>query len=75
MVKLAILLLLPASALSYYTQLSCVKTVVERLSFSEFNIDKLFTQTLTKFYCINAFNVGGCLATCLTFRPLLTIDP
>ena len=25
-------------------------------------------------FCINVFNVAGCLASCLTFRPFLTLD-
>ena len=44
------------------------KTDVEKFNFSELK----FTQSLTKFYCISIFNVGGCLASCLTFRPFLT---
>ena len=26
-------------------------------------------------FCINVFNVGGCLASCLSFRPFLTFRP
>ena len=53
------------------------KIVEEKFSFSELKMEKvkLFTQTLTKFYCISVFNVGGCLASCLTFRPFLTFEP
>ena len=52
------------------------KTVVEKLSFSELKIEKvkLFTQSLTKLYCISVFNVGFCLVTCLTFGPFLMLD-
>ena len=28
-----------------------------------------------KFFCICVFNGGGCLASCLTFRPFSTLDP
>ena len=35
---------------------------------------KIFTQSLTKIFCIRVFNVGGCLASCLTFKPFLTLD-
>ena len=50
---------------------------VEKFSFSELNIKivTVFTQTPTKTFCICIFNVGGCLASCLTFRPFLTLDP
>ena len=53
------------------------KTVEGKFSSSELKIEKvkLFTQSLTKFYCISVFNVGGCLASCLTFRPFLTLNP
>ena len=52
------------------------KTVVEKLSFSELKIEKvkLFTQSLTKLYCISVFNVGVWLVTCLTFGPFLMLD-
>ena len=33
-----------------------------------------YSQSLTKFCCITVFKVGGCLASCLTFRPFLTLD-
>ena len=61
----------------YYTQLSCAKTVAEKLSFSELKNEKVafVTQSQTKTFCISVFNVGGCLASCLTFRPFLTLDP
>ena len=53
------------------------KIVVKKFSFSELNIEKvkLFTQGLTKCYCIGVFNAGGCSASCLSFRPFLTLDP
>ena len=53
------------------------KTVEGKFSSSELKIKKvkLFTQSSTKFYCISVFNVGGCLASCLTFRPFLTLNP
>ena len=53
------------------------KTVLEKFSFSEFKIKKVkfFTQGPTKIIYINVFNVGGCLASCLTFRPFLPLDP
>ena len=71
-VKLTIFLLLPVSALNIiYTIKLCQKTVVEKFSFSELKIEevKIFTLGLTK------FNVGGCLASCSTFRPFLTFEP
>ena len=41
------------------------KTVVKKSSFSELKIEKVkfCTESLTKFYCISVFNVGGCLAS------------
>ena len=58
------------------TQSSCPKIVVEKFSSSELKIEKVkwFTQRLTKFYCISVFNVGVCLAGCLTFGPFITLD-
>ena len=52
------------------------KTVVEKFSFSELKIQKvkLLTHNLTKFYCIFIFNVGGCLASYLTFRLFVKLD-
>ena len=60
----------------YCAQLSCAKTVVEKFSFSELKIEKVkfFTQSLTKIFYTRVFNVGRCLASCLTFRPFLTLD-
>ena len=48
---------------------------MEKFSFSELKIEKVkrFTQSNQNF-CINVFNVGGCLASCLTCRPFLTLD-
>ena len=53
------------------------KTVLEKFSFSEHNIKKVtfFTESLTQTFYISIFNVGGCLASCLTFKPFLTLDP
>ena len=54
------------------------RTLFTRIdSFSELKIErvKVFTQSPTKTFCINVFNVGGCLASCLTFRSFLTLDP
>ena len=53
------------------------KTVVEKLSFSELKNEKVesFAQSPTKIFCISVFKVGGYLASCLTFRPFLTIGP
>ena len=51
------------------------KTVVDKFSFSELEkIEKvkLFTQS---FICIDVFNVRGCLASCLSFRPFLALEP
>ena len=51
------------------------KTVKEKFSFSELKIEKVkfFTQSTTNFFYISVFNVGRCLASCLTFRPFLTL--
>ena len=59
------------------TLLSCAKTVGEKFSFSELKIEKvkLFTQSPTKLFYISVFSVRGSLASCLTFRPFLTLDP
>ena len=50
---------------------------VEKFSFSELKIEKvkLFTQSPTKIFYISIFNFGGCVASCLTFRPFLMLDP
>ena len=69
--------MLPASALSTIVQIYIVpKTRVEKFSSSELKIEKakLITQSSNKTFCISGFNVGGCLASCLTFRPFLTLD-
>ena len=57
--------------------LSCAKTAVEKFSFNELKIEKIifFTQSRAKIFYIRAFKVGGCLASCLTFRPFLTLAP
>ena len=53
------------------------KKAVKNFSFSKLKIEnvKFFTQSPTKIFWINVFNVGGCLASCLTFRPFLRLDP
>ena len=56
--------MLPVSALNIMVHNEVVpKTVVKKSSFSEFKIEKVkfCTESLTKFYCISVFNVGGCL--------------
>ena len=61
----------------YCTQLSCAEIFVEKFSFSELKIEKIkfFTQSPTKIFCVSVFNIRGCLASCSTFRPFLTLDP
>ena len=53
------------------------KTVVEKLSFSKLKIEKVnfLTQNPINIFCIIIFKVGGCLATCLNFKPFLMLDP
>ena len=60
-----------------YRQLSCAKKVVEKFRFNKLKMEKviLFTQSPSKIFCMNVFNVGGCLASYLFFRPFLFIDP
>ena len=72
--------MLPVSALNTIgKQLGChvPKKAVKNFSFSKLKIEnvKFFTQSPTKIFWINVFNVGGCLASCLTFRPFLRLDP
>ena len=52
------------------------RIVLRKFSFNELKIEKVnfFTQSPTKIFCTRVFNVGGCLASCLTFRPFLTLD-
>ena len=52
------------------------ETVVEKVSFSEFKIEKgiLFTQSSTKIVCNSVLNVGACFTSCLTIRLFLTLD-
>ena len=64
--------------LKYYsTQLSCqvLKKVAKKFSFSKLKLKKenflLWVQY--QIFSINAFNVGGCLASCSTFRLFLKI--
>ena len=51
------------------------KTVAEKFSFSELNIEKvkLFTYSSTKIFCISAFNNEVCLTSCLFLRSFLNI--
>ena len=64
-VKLTIFLLLPVFALiSLYTSQLSQKHLWKNLASVN-----LFTQSSTKFYCVRVFNVGGCLASCLTLGP------
>ena len=60
-----------------HTSKFCQKTDVEKFSFSGLKIEKakFFTESPTKIFRISVFNVGGCLASCLIFRPFLTLDP
>ena len=53
------------------------KKVVEKSSFTELKIErvKFFNQNPIKFFCINVFKAGRCLANCLTLRLTLTLDP
>ena len=62
---------------SYSTKLSCAKNSSGEINFGELKIKKVnfFTQSSTKIFCISVFNVGGCLASCLSFRPFLTLGP
>ena len=74
-VELTVFLLLPVSALNTIVHNQVLpKPVVEKFSFSELKIEKVTFFTHQNF-CIGVFNVGGCLASCLTFRPFLTLDP
>ena len=70
--------MLPVSALNTVVQNQVVpKTVVEKFSFGKLKIEKVkknCAQSPTKIFCINVFNVEGCLASCLTFRSFLMLD-
>ena len=52
------------------------ETVVEKVSFGEFKIEKgiLFTQSSTKIVCNSVLNAGACFTSCLTIRLFLTLD-
>ena len=52
-----------------YTIKLCQKLLWRNLASVNLKLKKvkLFTQSLTKFYRINVFNVGGCLASLLNF--------
>ena len=71
--------MLPVSALNtiVHYNLSHAQKNVEKFSFSKLIIEKVkfFTQSPTKFFCINVLNVGGCLASCLIFGTFLTLNP
>ena len=70
--------MLPVSALILLLTIKLyLKKVVEKFSFNELKVEKVkyFTQVPTKIFCINVFNVGGGLASCLTFRLFLTLYP
>ena len=71
-VELTVFLLLPVSALNTIVHNQVPKPVVEKFSFSELKIKKVTFFTHQNF-CIGVFNVGGCLASCLTFRLFLTL--
>ena len=60
-----------------YTIKLCQKKVEEKFSFSELKIEKVkfFTQSPSKIFWISIFNLEGCLASCLNFRPILMLDP
>ena len=46
------------------------KLALKKFSFNELKTEeKFFTQCPTKIFCIHVFNVGGFLASCLTFKP------
>ena len=70
--------MLPVSALNTIVHSYVApKRVVEKFSFNELKIEtvRFFTQSPTNIFYISVFNVVGCLGTCLTFRPFLTLDP
>ena len=70
--------MLPVSAVNTFVHNYVVpKKVVQKCSFNEPKIEKvkLITQSLTKIFRINIFNVGGCLACCSTVRSFLMLDP
>ena len=71
-------LFLPVSALNTIVHNSVgLKVVVEKFNFSELKIEKVkfFTQSLTRIFCTSDFKVRSCLASSLTFRSFLTLDP
>ena len=51
--------------------------VAEKFSFSNLKIEKVkfLTQDPTKISALAFFTFGDCLASCLTFRTFLTLDP
>ena len=53
------------------------KAVMVKFSFSKLKIETVnyFPQSPTKIVCNNVLNVRSCLASCLTFKPFLMLDP
>ena len=53
------------------------KTVGEKFSVSELKIkkEKFFSKIPIKIFCTSFFKVEGCLESCLTFTPFLTLYP
>ena len=51
------------------------KKVDEKFSFSKLIKKVKFLLRANQSFCIIVFNVGGCIANCLTFRPFLTLNP
>ena len=67
--------MLPESALNTIVRNQVVpKKLWRNLALMNLKL-KFFSQSPTRIFCINVFNVGGCIASCLTFRPFLTLDP
>ena len=60
-----------------YTIKLCQKQLWRNLASVNLKLKKLnyLLRVQPKNFCISVFNVGGCLASCLTFRPFLTLDP
>ena len=64
---------LPVSALNTIVHnevVTCQKKLWRNLALANLKL-----SPIPKFFCINVFSVGGCLASCLTFRTFLTLDP
>ena len=60
-----------------YTIKFCPKYLSGNLASVNLKLKKLnyLLRVQPKFFCISIFNIGGCLASCLTFKPFLTLDP